>query len=549
MATVKRVLKEYVQLEKEPLENIWIQTDESNILRCVCYFKINDQTHIPMVVLFPSDYPLKPPDVGFPIDFGYTNGASYFKSDGPLKGMLVICLDILGNFAQVHDEWARIKGSGWSPSYTLTSLLVNMQTVIIESIEEKSKAQLDQIKSQWERYVQDNSIQVPCFEKSKETQGLDLSKIADQELVQLIKQLEIKCGQFASEELGQLVGKIIENQNNSTSTTPGPKLDPEIFCWFTGANYTEDILGYGIQIKPQGKMQVLSTDGNYISWKAWKELGLRQYPTKENFDYFLPAWINQTHSVNSENWLDVLNTCIKQIGQALGITRLQDSIARIFPDLINTMVVKIMDSRSDLRASNVVFRCLLNLWRTSICLVDSNEVISKLVKDTVNKFITNKSSRTKTNTPNVGNMLALGLIVKPEQLVWGDFLQAFEEECGLRRVLWWRKGGIKLDPVSTYAQCKISRNNVLFQALLRSLLAKTSLNTLDELNCGLEGGVEVLLEAWKDIESRTETGTWAQYYTELKTLGLPDPVYQKIVSNIPSHIKGLITQAGGIPGY
>lgn len=564
MATVKRVLKEYIQLEKEPLENIWIQTDESNVLRCVCYFQIDDQnskhiasagsqeqssrhTYIPMVVLFPSDYPIKPPDVGFPIDFGYTDGASYFKSDGPLKGMLVICLDILGNFAQVHDEWAGTKGSGWSPSYTLTSLLVNMQTVILESIGKKTKSQLDKIAAEWTAYSLANSIEPP--NSNKNTQ-LDLSKIKDQEILDLFRTLETKFGQVALQELQQLVNKIIESVPTSN---PGTALDPEIFCWFTGSNYTEDILGYGIQIKPQGRMMVLSTDGNYISWQAWSNLGLRQYPTKESFEFFLPGWINPSHSVDSTraNWLDICTRSIKQIGNKLGISNLTEAILRIFPDLINTMVVKIMDSRSDLRASNVVFRCLLNLWRTLICLVDSNPPIYQAAKNRIKQFIENKAYRTKTSTPNLGNILALSLIIKPEDMDWGKFLEAFEEECGLRRVLWWQKERVKLDPKGTYAQCKISRHNVLFQVLLRSVLAQTSLVQLDELNCGLPGGVEILLESWKSIETRVEqtNPTWTQYYLELKTLGLPELTYQSITSDLNTHIKNLIAQAGKISGY
>ncbi len=550
MATVKRVLKEYAQLEKEPLGGVWVQTNESNILRCVCYFQVGE-FWIPMVVLFPETYPIKPPDVGFPIDFGYTEGASYVKSDGPLKGMLVICLDILGNFAHVHNEWAGVKGSGWSPSYTLTSLLVNMQTVILDSIGHKSKTQLDATKKAWEKYMVENSIQIPeptFLKPSSETSsGLDYDSLgSDQEIISAIQVLENKFGELICPELITIIEKI----KTQTSQAPsGPPIDPEIFCWFTSANYTEDIMGYGIKLKPQGRMVFLSTDGNYISYSAYSNQNLRQYPTKETFEYFLPAWINPTHSSESVEWTKVLRSSITGIGKSLQINSFDLAATRIYSDLINTMIVKIMDSRSDIRASSVVFRCLLNLIRTFGFLIDSTPSLKKSIETQLNQFISNKSSRTKANTPNVGNILALSLVGNLS-FSWPNFITAFEEECHLRRVLWWQKERVKLDPSGTYTQSKISRNNVLFQVLLRSTLSSHPFEELDRLNCGIEGGVEQLLNLWKQIESRMDSNPrWTQYYLELKTMGLPDAEYSRITGDIGGYIRTTIANASKISGY
>jgi ubiquitin-protein ligase len=553
MTTVKRVLKEYAQFEKEPLDNVWIQTDESNVLRCVCYFKMSEQIHIPMVVIFDQSYPLKAPDVGFPIDFGYNIGASYVKSDGPLTGMLVICLDILGNFAHVHNEWAGVKGSGWSPSYTLTSLLVNMQTVIVEAFEGKTPDQLDKIALQWKQYMEKNQIQIP---NSKSTESnlksdLDLSKISDQDVVQAIKLLNSKYGQTIKSELDLIISKLSTNSEQE----PIKKIDPEIFCWFTSENYTENILGYGIQVTSNGKMKFLSTDGNYISWKAYSELRLRQYPTKEKFDYWLPAWICPSHSVDSPQWLEILNKSIVTIGKAIDINNLAEAIQRIYSDLINTMVVKIMDSRSDIRASGVVFKCLLNLWRTLICLVDSNPTLYEQIKKKITNFssTTTRTYRDKSQTPNVGNILALSLALKPQDLKLEEFLVGFEDECHLRRVLWWQKESVKLDPNGTFVQSKISRCNVLFQILLRTVLSTIKLDDLDSSCCNLPSGpgsVESLLNQWRDIENRLTTNpTWIQYYTELKQMGFPENKFKEITSDIPKYIKNVIALAGERPGY
>jgi hypothetical protein len=71
-----------------------------------------------LALRFPKDYPGTAPSAGFSCsDFGYTDGAVYVDKDreSHFYGKLIICLDILGNFAKVHDEWASTANSGWSP--------------------------------------------------------------------------------------------------------------------------------------------------------------------------------------------------------------------------------------------------------------------------------------------------------------------------------------------------------------------------------------------------------------------------------------------------
>ena len=45
---------------------------------------------------------------------------------------MVLCLNITGNFKKYHSEWATQKGEGWSPSMTLSSLLVQLQSLLLD---------------------------------------------------------------------------------------------------------------------------------------------------------------------------------------------------------------------------------------------------------------------------------------------------------------------------------------------------------------------------------------------------------------------------------
>merc|ERR1719343_262466 len=92
---------------------------------------------------FPWDYPQSAPNIGFSFEFEYRGGAQYVMSDGRLKGKKVICLDVLGNFGGMHTEWKETVGSGWSPAYTVSTLLVQLQSVLCDLGETMSQRERD----------------------------------------------------------------------------------------------------------------------------------------------------------------------------------------------------------------------------------------------------------------------------------------------------------------------------------------------------------------------------------------------------------------------
>ena len=46
----------------------------------------------------------------------------------------------MGNYAGVHTEWAEVKGSGWSPAYNITTLLINIQSILHDSLTESKES-------------------------------------------------------------------------------------------------------------------------------------------------------------------------------------------------------------------------------------------------------------------------------------------------------------------------------------------------------------------------------------------------------------------------
>ena len=45
---------------------------------------------------------------------------------------MIVCLDILGNYADIHTEWKGEQGSGGAPAYSVSTLLLNLQSILLE---------------------------------------------------------------------------------------------------------------------------------------------------------------------------------------------------------------------------------------------------------------------------------------------------------------------------------------------------------------------------------------------------------------------------------
>ena len=135
---LKRIQKDLTLLSKEPIVNATAQPKNNDlsfwdaIIRVPITHASAYYVDMHFNIVFPVDYPQRPPDIGFTFDFPYSLGVSYRTSHGRLNGKIVICLDILGNFGGYHTEWKSAVGSGWTPAYTVSSLLVNLQTILID---------------------------------------------------------------------------------------------------------------------------------------------------------------------------------------------------------------------------------------------------------------------------------------------------------------------------------------------------------------------------------------------------------------------------------
>jgi len=501
---------------------------------------------------FPSNYPQSAPNIGFSFEFQYRGGAQYVMPDGRLKGKKVICLDILGNFGNYHSEWRSTVGSGWSPAYTVTTLLVQLQSVLCDLGHEMSQNERDVTYQSAVRFCEQNpnavlelldeeEIRDHREQRQANCRKDKLVKIChgDMELVKRVEAFQDVAGISADTRLLDAfmsllsdfahAGSVINSTAVGDSSRASPassdledEVDSNICCFATGKLYTEALLGVGVSRERRN----LSTAAELLSKEAF-DGGLRQNTDKSPFEFFLPVWINHVHAAKSQGWCEALKRSYMDIGRNVYQASTEDDcIIEVFPRLINQMIVEIMKPDTAKSAAIATFEAMCNFWRTLRWLVDTRPTLLTRVGALLSKFVTDEASRHKDNTPDLGVMLVLFTVFQDHEgcPTRNDFVKAYADENSLRWVMWWQRSGTRPDPLPVFHATQVSREIFMFQMMVVDIIiadVSVTLREMEGTNCKLPQRLEKLQTEWR--QQKASIDNWSSYYGCIGTL---QPAYE-----------------------
>merc|ERR1740138_1670527 len=541
-ATQRRLLADLKRLQEEPIplaaaqpccdHDITLWNGVVGVEMDVTHFgRITVPLHF--LIDFPADYPQSAPNIGFSFEFQYRGGAQYVMPDGRLKGKKVICLDVLGNFQSYHTEWKNSVGSGWSPAYTATTLLVQLQSVLCDLGSKMSQKERDITYQSAVRFCEKNPsavLELLDEEEIRERRGRGrltarLAKICagDEVLAKRAESFAEKAGLFAdgasmeafvtllSEVALVHVGSTACGSSSATSESEAPLVDSNICCFATGKLYTEALLGVGVSRERRN----LGTAAELLSREAYVG-GLRQSTNKSPFEYFLPVWINEAHAAKRSEWRDALKASYMEIGSKVFEVKDEDSaIIEVFPRLINQMIVEMMKPDAQKSAAIATFEAMCNFWRTLRWLVDSRPSLQEQIRTKLSAFVTDEAQRHKDNTPDLGALLVFYTAFQGHRgcPARDAFINAYADENSLRWVMWWQRAGTKPEPVPVFQATQVSREICMFQMLVVDTIIADVGSTLKEMevtNCKLPERLEKLQTQWR--QRKASTDTWASYY-------------------------------------
>eukprot|EP01064_Diplonema_japonicum_P001506 TRINITY_DN1096_c0_g4_i1.p1 TRINITY_DN1096_c0_g4~~TRINITY_DN1096_c0_g4_i1.p1 ORF type:complete len:528 (+),score=152.07 TRINITY_DN1096_c0_g4_i1:71-1654(+) len=474
MAT-KCIMRQLKQLQKQPVTGAAAApcNDDLNEIHC----NVIGQTgaykgiNVHFVLELQGDYPISPPNAWFVTPITYHGGAVNHDS----KGRRSVCLNIFGNFKQFHGEWGSTN-EGWSPAYTLETVLVQMQSLLSNDDRLLSTAKAD---------VDSARNHAPTERCS--------------------------CGHSTSDPSPAVT---LEAAPRSISE------HDNIVCYSSGATLDEDdaLLGIGIEISNNGS---LSTPGEVLSHEAFKR-GVRQSSDNlKSFTHFLPLSHTSEHHERVKK-ADLLVASLEEIRKrqeggknppAAGwVMHLVESAAV----LMTSLVVEVA-KRVDGTTSDSFIECYYTLLDTLNRVNDDERAaVTQHVDRVIQLFISDEGHRVKNKVPNLGVLLAL---LPFSRFSWKDLAEPLCAESDTRNFFWAAKGTFHqsapypelLDrnaaerPAKMFKASVVGRDLLCFQNLFSSL-AKGVLQRAMSIN-------DAKLAIKKGFAEVKKISSWDEYHS------------------------------------
>ena len=164
---IKRALRDLAEIEANPISGISVaMPDINNPFVMHANIEIRDGIYegilIHLVIHIPDEYPIKPPAVNIApgLDFGHKYHEHIY--DNQTHGNS-ICTDLTSNFAghfSLIDSYGKPTRSGWTPSYTLSSVLVQLQVFFADPDLEKHMLPSDEEIVKLRRHIERFEVDV-----------------------------------------------------------------------------------------------------------------------------------------------------------------------------------------------------------------------------------------------------------------------------------------------------------------------------------------------------------------------------------------------------
>lgn len=393
---------------------------------------------------FPNEYPNKAPDAYFESEIFYKNGVQVRDA----KNRISVCLSIFGNFARFHSDWSS-EAAGWSPAYTVTTILVSLQGLVMGDMFSNRPSDIEIMIS--------SALRFKCQETGHD--GSDSAKWFPQVITD-----------------PAVAAKIIKDfrEKNPQANTP---LETFYICYANGqSNGNNSNIGYGVHIvNPKNGM--LSSPCEYLSKESFINGKVRKSSTNKPFEHWLPILISAADWKGEKKIKNQFLVAVNAICSDIGFKKEDHhKVFKVCSSLMNGLVVEIMENKTNSTANDKFINGYFAIYRLLQQYAQDDKKLITLANDTLKQFKEQPAARVKSITPNLGELL-MYLTISTD-MHWNDISQVFMSECEARNVFWYSVGtkdsrapypelsdpNFKGDRVTkTFAATSISRNLVMFQ--------------------------------------------------------------------------------------
>lgn len=520
---MKRLMQDYEELQKEPVENVSAMPLDANVFEWHCNFKHDDIIYH-LLLFFTEKYPYESPSAEFvPVGFQYNSGATMAGKVGTK-----VCLNIFSDFAYIHTEWKDQKSVGWSPGYTVQTILLNVVAFLAETQSGDStwmKSASDHNRKLSKGYKCDcghtYAKPLPAFDVGKPEKAEGKKKKGKQAKVAASDETSPEIIDYASKERFDKAAK--------------PKTKDELF-------------GYGLIVSGPSHRPALTTPCEFIKLESYeamkKAIGTVKSVMKEDIKFFLPMYITPNHGAMIK---ETFENCLNEVAAILpkckpNKTPIPELVIKVIPNLMSATVVEF--SKGTQHTSDNSLSGYFSLHRLLLWALDIYPELQGEIDNRLKKFIDDVGERSKKACPHIGEWLML--LAASFKYTWQDAAWAYLSESFKRNVMWYVKEDAKLGMLDTDKDYRIretlqrtlvSRKLLAFQVLFLDIAmpkGKSRADLVKRYDANLGFPTEEMVKQMKEsIQLIKNMETYSDWFKVLKIKPLrDDEVFDKLVSAV-----------------
>jgi len=512
-SAIKRLRSDLEQLNREPIVGAAAEPYESDFFTWFGLVVSPPGTKyagvpIRFVLEFGQDYPNTAPKGYFETDVQYHGGATE-----RIGNRISICLDLFANYATYHSEW-KTSSSGWSPSYTVHTILLNMLLLMQSEMISQADQDVASAAASAKRFT----CAITGHKGADPSQWVPEVMRTNEELVAYLR------GMRRAVTLAAATTTSSSSSSEVVVALP-PGKDPlrdHYICYVSGVSLRaqEDMqLGYGVHVV-NARSGMLTSPFEYLSLEAF-ESGTRGSSTNMPFEFWLPI------CVSSKLWnAELFAERIQSIAAAIGLPvqlPLEAKVLKVCASLMNSALVDLMKNAAEDANATANDKFIHGFFALYRIMMQQAGKLSELANSQLRPFTEEPAKRVKSACPNLGELLVAMSI--SDRYTWADIARAYTDESDTRNVFWYAVGNSN-SPASlprllanpqllegrasaVFGQTATSRNLLLFQ--VRFFAAARSLSVADfDAHLGL-APEPMRLQLKQTYKEATAVADWPAY--------------------------------------
>lgn len=401
-STLKRIYKDIEELKRKPQPGISLcMPNSKNPLtlhaNIVIMQGIYKDLLLHLIIHLPPNYPLMAPAANIARGLNFGPKHHHHVYDNAENGN-DICLDLLTNLRFMYDG-SRFDQSGWTSSYTLLALLIQLQVFFSDPDFGGVRPNKDDVKDLF-KHAKDFRLNI---------------ELDDGQIVEHNYQKPYPPFEYAEEKIEE--DEICTTKDSIQKEKQMKDAEDILLCSISKCSLFDEskpILGYPLDIKRDRHNKFWTTPINeFISYETFLALTNNESEREETkargfkssfgdlFNFWIPIYINETHWNRS---FDKVQAAIATISTGkTGCEFKPYMICHALPAILHTIVVKM--ARGDLCRASVALQAYCYFYRLAIKLLDEYPSLREKLNREIESAINNEFSRGRLKQSNMGEFL------------------------------------------------------------------------------------------------------------------------------------------------